>query len=227
MNDRDEKYKPYPLTDEIVMELEGSLSPERLATYLRETDGDKKAAIRLHVWNTDISAAFYGPLQALEITLRNAMHIQLGEHYGANWYDNPAIEFNEKHRQRLEEAKSGLQPKAFAPADMVAILSFGFWVFLLISGYNENLWRPTLRKAFPKAKNLTRKQVHTPLIKLHALRNRIAHHEPIFAYPLDRRYSDILEVIGWISPHTKAWVAAHSRIQETLGLARGCSSVRF
>ena len=148
MNDRNEKYQSYPLTDEIMMELERSLSHERLATYLQETDGDRKAAIGLHVWNTSISAAFYGPLQALEITLRNAMHVQLSEHYGADWYDNPAMGFNEKHLKRLEEARISMQLKVFAPADMVAILSLGFWVFLLSRSYDSGLWHSSLHRVF-------------------------------------------------------------------------------
>ena len=38
----------------------------RLGTYLTATGGDRVQAVRLHTWNTAVSAAFYGPLQALE-----------------------------------------------------------------------------------------------------------------------------------------------------------------
>ena len=37
------------------------------------------------------SAAFYGPLQGLEIALRNAIHQQLTRCYSAAWHDNPAV----------------------------------------------------------------------------------------------------------------------------------------
>ena len=50
--------------------------------------GDQEGAIRLHAWNTAVSAAFYGPLQGLEVTLRNAMYRGLAGHYGEAWYDN-------------------------------------------------------------------------------------------------------------------------------------------
>lgn len=40
--------------------LTGAFSADRLGTYLRVT-GDAAGALRLHGWNTAISAAFYGP----------------------------------------------------------------------------------------------------------------------------------------------------------------------
>jgi len=60
------------LTDEILDDLEASLSAERLGTYLAVTVGDRAGAVGLHAWNTAIGAAFHGPLQVLEVTLRNA-----------------------------------------------------------------------------------------------------------------------------------------------------------
>ena len=78
-------------TDDLLDELEASFSPERLRTYLTAAEGDRKRALQLYTWNTKISAAFYGPLQGLEITLRNAIHRQLTRCYSAAWYDNPAV----------------------------------------------------------------------------------------------------------------------------------------
>lgn len=83
--------KIFALSEPILDELETALSPERFATYLAATDGDRGRAVRLYTWNTAASAAFYGPLQALEVTLRNGFHRSLAASYGADWYDNPAI----------------------------------------------------------------------------------------------------------------------------------------
>lgn len=80
--------KRFPFNDEVLAALETSLSPERIATYTRETGGDRQQAIKLYTWNTAISAAFYGPLQSLEVALRNAMHCQLSAKYGLDWYEN-------------------------------------------------------------------------------------------------------------------------------------------
>lgn len=71
--------------------LEISLWPERMATYLAAVSGDREKALRLYTWNTAASAAFYGPLQGLEVALRNAMHQRLAGVFGSNLFDNPYV----------------------------------------------------------------------------------------------------------------------------------------
>ena len=178
-------------------ELEASFSSERLTTYVKAARGDRVRALHLYTWNTAISAAFYGPLQGLEVALRNAMHGRLTECYGSAWYDNPATGLDTACRDRLADAKTEAARTGQAPGPprIVAGLSFGFWISLLGSGgrldptgrkanYEMTLWRPALRRTFPHRSPLTRKQAHRPLNGLRKLRNRIAHHEPIFARDL-------------------------------------------
>ena len=89
MASRGSGVKNFSYSDEFLDALQASLSRERLGTYLDAAGGDQEGAIRLHVWNTAVSAAFYGPLQGLEVALRNAIHRRLSERYGEAWYDNP------------------------------------------------------------------------------------------------------------------------------------------
>src|SRR3954449_2782247 len=97
--------KAFPFNDEILEALVASLSPERVATYVTVTGGDRGRAMRLYTWNTAASAAFYGPLQGLEVALRNAMHRELSATYGLAWYDNPACGFDAGTLRRIEAAK--------------------------------------------------------------------------------------------------------------------------
>ena len=83
-------FEAFPFGDEVLDALVASLSPERLATYVAATGGDRERAMRLYTWNTAVSAALYGPLQGLEVALRNAMHRELGAAHGPAWYDDPA-----------------------------------------------------------------------------------------------------------------------------------------
>ena len=186
-------------------------------------------ALQLYTRNTQLSAAFYGPLQGLEIALRNALHRQLTRLYGAAWYNNPAAGFDLGGLERIATAKTEIERagQSATPSRLVAALSFGFWVSLVGAGgridptgsratYEMTLWRPALRGAFPHHRPLTRKQVHQPLNALRKLRNRIAHHEPIFARPLLEDHQRILEVSGWISPGVRTWVERHSRVPQLL-----------
>jgi hypothetical protein len=89
------------------------------------------------------------------------------------------------------------------------------------------LWRPALRRAFPHAASISRKNAHTPLNFLRTFRNRIAHHEPIFTRHLEKDYESILEVASWITPHKRAWIEAHSRVPELLATPRSAENLRF
>ncbi len=221
--------KSFPFDDEVLDALESSLSPERITTYVQATGGDRELALRLYTWNTAISAAFYGPLQGLEVALRNAMHRQLTAKYGADWYDNPACGFDGGTLNRIDQTKSSLTRGGYAvdPPHVVAELPFGFWVTLLGRGgwaalpetgkksYDMTLWRPALHKSFPHSRR-NRADTHRPLDYLRTFRNRIAHHEPIFNRHLQQDYRSILEVAGWICPKTRDWIAHHSRVEELL-----------
>jgi hypothetical protein len=214
---------PFPYSPGVINALERSLSPERLATYLAAAGNDHAAALRLYVWNTRISAALYGPLQALEILIRNGFHRELAAVYGGAWYDNPRVPLTPAAAARVGDAKNTLQ-RAGRPPDpgrIVAELSFGFWERLLSRGpsgprnYEMALWRPALHRAFPNARR-PRAAIHRPLPDLRDLRNRIAHHEPIFSRDLPTDYQTILDVIGWMCADTRAWVIHHSEVPAVL-----------
>ena len=140
-----------------------------MSTYLNAVGGDREKAFHLYAWNTATSAAFYGPLQGLEVALRNAIHRQLTGCYGATWYDNPAAGLDAGCLERIANAKQEVaRPPsartraastpaaghAAGPSRIVAALSFGFWISLLGSGgyidpaghadYEKTLWRPAL-----------------------------------------------------------------------------------
>lgn len=231
---------PFHFNDEILAALETSLSPERIETYIQTTNGDKERALRLYTWNTAVSAAFYGPLQGLEVALRNSMHRQLEVKYGSDWYDNPKCGLDRGALNRVDEAKTKLRKGNYLidSPHIIAELPFGFWVSLLGKGgqprppdtlkrnYEMTLWRPALFKAFSHSKR-KRSDTHLPLDYLRTLRNRIAHHEPIFTRHLEKDYQSIIEVTEWICPKTADWIKHHSRVEELLRQDRYNNGIKF
>jgi hypothetical protein len=232
--------KSFAFDDDILDALVASLSPERIATYLAAAGGDRKKAMRLYTWNTAVSAAFYGPLQGLEVALRNAMHRQLTLHYGAAWHDNPACRFDAGALHRIATAKDEVRRDGHVidPPHLVATLPFGFWVSILGAGghgpphdpgkrnYEMTLWRPCLYRAFAGAR-MRRADVHRRLDYLRTFRNRIAHHEPIFTRHLQADYQSILTAAGWICPTTRDWITHHSRVEDLLRIPKDAASVAF
>lgn len=220
--------------------LQASISPERFATYLAAAGGDRAEALRLYTWNTALSAAFYGPLQGLEVAVRNAMHRELSARYGPGWYDNPQASLDAGALVRVRAAKDELQRGRYAldPPHLVAALPFGFWVSLLGRGgrsvvpgapkrdYDMTLWRPALHRAFPNAR-LRRVDAHSRLDYLRTFRNRIAHHEPIFTRHLAADHDSILLVTGWISAEMREWIAHHSRVPRLLGISHDDAAASF
>ena len=77
----------FQFTPERMAALERSLSRERLTYYLAECEGDLECALRMYELNTRISAAFYGPLQGLEVLIRNDMNMQMQAAFGSDWLD--------------------------------------------------------------------------------------------------------------------------------------------
>ena len=203
--------------------LEASFSMD---TYLQAAHGDRVQALRLYTWNTDISAALYPPLQGIELALRHAMHRELSACYGEDWYDNPAAGLDFRSRDRVAAAKRAVAPngQTVVPLRIVEKLCFGFWTSLLSSGgrleassdrkanYGRTLWKPALRSAFPHRTFLTRRQAQSAFDRLRRLRNKVAHHEPIFERPLREDYRHILTVTGWISSEARLWIERNSRV---------------
>ena len=195
---------------EIIEEVEAAFSPERPNTYREAVEEkDRKRALQLHAWNTAIGAALYGPLQSLEITLRTAINCQLVNEFGISWYENMNGVLDKVALNRVANAQQELQRtgRSVSAPQIVAILPFVFWVSLTGRGgpridrsksnYETMLWRPVLRQAFPYSKSLLRNDVYIMLNRLRNLRNRIAHHEPIFTRHLEKDYREILKLVGW------------------------------
>lgn len=200
----------------IINELEEVISLERLSTYLRASNGNKQIALKLYLWNSEISAAFYLPLQGLEVALRNALHSALSRKYGnGHWYDMAPIDA--RAQEMVAKAKTEVQRShgIVNPPHVVAELSFGFWLSLLNRQYHQTLWIPVLGKAFPNA-HKSRAEINDALSPLRTLRNRIAHHEPIFARHLVDDYTNIVKIIGWINADKARWIEYHNVVTDTL-----------
>ena len=134
-------------------ELERVLSPARVSTYMRLASGDLDLALRLHAWNTRLAEALFGPIQILEIALRNSVDESLNSALGPNWYDHCAL--TDTELDMLSEAKRSLIElrKPISPPRVVAGLNFGFWMSLLAAHHENDLWRPYLCHCFPHGRS--------------------------------------------------------------------------
>lgn len=205
-------------TDAINLELQKSLSVERLAKYLGACGGDIHKALSLYEFNSRISEAFYTPLQSMEICLRNKLSEKLAARYGPDWFQNKQAGFFPDSCERIQNAIDELMQsrKAIFSGAVVAELGFGFWVSLLGPRYDATLWRQALYSAFKEnGTRMKRDRVHGRFNALRRFRNRIAHHEPIFLNNLPAVHSEIIEATNWMCSCTASWAVFTSRFTAT------------
>jgi hypothetical protein len=108
---------------------------------------------------------------------------------------------------------------------IVADLSGGFWVSLLTKSYDIPFaWRYNLARIFPNDAVISRIEAAEICEALLVLRNRIAHHEPIFHFPLEQRRNEIGKIIYAMCRANYAYVEFSCTFAAELELIHGISN---
>jgi hypothetical protein len=195
-----------------------------MAPYLKAALGDAAQALKIYEENTARSAALYAQLQTFEVVLRNAFDRELSAPFSGlkpscSWFDfqqgNTSLLTGDL-AEKVAAAKAKIIAKNYkvSHGQVIATLSFGFWVELTEAKYSQKLWVPfNLYKVFPGAiKRLSHSDANNFLKQFRDLRNRIAHHEPIFNRDFAKDQDSILTAIRWICPDSADW-AERLRVQ--------------
>ena len=191
------------------------LSEPRFATYLQHCDNDRACALQLYKWNLELSSAFVIPLHLLEVSLRNAIVECLSIVHTSNW------PWNQGFIRRLPNPSRGYSPARDlnntarmnnpTMGKVVAELKFVFWEKMFTARHDERLWNDHIKTAFPYAPDtLTpsqiREKIYNGVSIIRRLRNRIAHHEPIFLRNNQDDYDAIYEMIKWRNEVMSCWM---------------------
>ena len=207
------------MTSDQLKSISDALSSARLAPY-RAAAGNDAGALQGYQSNISLSEALYPSLQLLEVSLRNRFEIMLTGKYGAQWFADARflkVIAGQVEERQLQEAITGLtrRKRALSSGAVVAELSFGFWTGLLGNQYQGRFWGPGWQILFPHQNvidprlGLTpsfEKKVNAKLREIRFLRNRVFHHEPIWAdAALPAKYQDIRLLSGWICPEVIDW----------------------
>ena len=223
---------PAPQTVYDVRVVAKRLTAARMGPYLDDSAGDYTAALRLYDWNSAVAGAMHADLGRLEVVFRNAVDMALtslaaSKAWTQPWYARESL-FRGRSGEVAREAVASAVHRASrrkrrAPGHggVIVELGFGFWRFLCGPAYLTALWVPALASAFPQHPaqgdpRRIRAEVEHRMERLHLLRNRIAHHEPIFRRDLERDHNLLLELIGWMCMESRTWAAAVSRTPETI-----------
>jgi len=197
--------------------IKAALSAARIHTFEIATgarsDTDP-APLRLYLWNAQISGALLVPLHICEIVIRNAVADALEQQYGERWPWSSGFE------QSLPATTAGynarldlLNARRHAPATgkVIPELKFAFWQRLFTRRHDGRLWNAQLLRILPgldddKPVAALRKMLYDELDAVRNLRNRIAHHEPIFSRDLTQELTRINQLVGYRSTVVAKWL---------------------
>ena len=222
--------KSLPQPECSLADLRRSLSPGRFDRYAAAT-GSLTQAVELYIWNIRLTGALHETLGMFEVVLRNALDCQLTNYHkivlsgDGGWYSDVKMPWRSAKlvaqidRARSQATVGGRKPEVHGK--VIAELTFGFWRYILAAQYQGTLWAPALRHAFAHLPSQKRAAVYGPVDRLHWLRNRIAHHEPVYALNISARHEELVSVAAWIDPAAAAWVNRMSRVPDILAVRPG------
>ena len=214
--------------------VKAALSPNRIGTY-EQAKGltlpglvrplPLSKALELYAWNAQISAAFMHPLHICEVVIRNGVANVLETVYGPRWpwsvgflksLPNPSSGYNMRH-----DLASACAGHATA-GKVIPELKFAFWQRMFTSRHDTRLWTPFLAANFPhlpvgKTVQQQRLWLYSSLEHIRFLRNRIAHHEPIFARNLVDDFATVHDLIRARCQFTAHWMNQHQQVTPLLG----------
>lgn len=209
-------------SQELLPAIRHALSPARLRTYERAVGAP--ATLSLYAWNARVSAALLLPLHLCEVIMRNAIAEAIALRYGPRW------PWAEGFERSLPDPVKGLNPRrALRIArsgqtetdQVICELRFAFWQQMFTARHGKRLWQHRLPEVFPglpenASIGNSLQHLHRRLDSLRRLRNRIAHHEPIFTRSLDEDYHCIHDLIACRCPVTAGWMTQHHELSALL-----------
>ncbi|MEU1526452.1 hypothetical protein ABZ413_30075 [Nocardia rhamnosiphila] len=160
-----------------------------------------------------------------------------GATHSRDWLLDPARPLNsmtrdsrrtaEKHANEAKDNRDPGHPRKSATVthdDLLAQITFGVWTKLLPTQDTKDqnyrarqiLWRQALRHAFPHrpANDPDGIILADRAGRLHGLRNRVSHMEPLLNVHITARHNDALRLLGAISPEVRDWCAGMNTVVE-------------
>src|SRR5699024_10974682 len=100
-------------------------------------------------------------------------------------------------------------------------MNFVFWQGMFTVRNDQNLWLPHFEDTFSGANcssgiDVLRERMYKDLDTIRRLRNRIAHHEPIFQENLVLIYQTIIKIVKYRCCVTSQWLEENATVLELI-----------
>lgn len=209
-------------------EIRKAITPARLTAFdlaAASKGASHDEAVNLYEWNAELASALLLPLHLFEVVLRNAIHEALALTYRERWpWDNRFLHSVPQKHGRYEPRKDVQQKAAWYPTTgkVIPELKFVFWEQMLSSRYDVAIWEPLLTTVFPNVPtaagtSAAARGLARDVSVVRSIRNRVAHHEPIFS----RNITEVVDAIHRVSTYRSIdvgdWVKAAHRVTVVQG----------
>ncbi|MGC3905396.1 hypothetical protein ACYB2S_12505 [Corynebacterium variabile] len=197
------------------------VSPDRFSTYLNATDGELIKARRLYVWNAELAGAWWGPISLTEVVIRNSLNRQMAATYGDSWWHADPFPANAHTKGKVDEALYYLDKKnVLSPSsgDVVGASTFGLWTGLLHRANAQRLWRGNLEHVFSNdpGHSCSRGRAFELVTDVKRLRDKIAHHEPIFSEHHEQMFRSLVLLLRHVDSEVSEYVDAASGLRSVI-----------
>lgn len=174
------------------------VSKPRLDSYRNYWKVSADEAVGLYMWNGEVSAEVAKLLSYFEVALRNNIHRELSLNVtgnasvSAHWWDALSSQLRSGTLDKIAELRQKARPAVPNADEIVSRLSFGFWpnVLTWVAKHRTSLM-PRVLPAHPLSQQgaspnwanaVARRNALTEFFEIKDLRNRIAHHEPLWKF---------------------------------------------
>lgn len=217
--------KNCPLSN--IEDVRNVLSAARLGTYeqmLKTVAGklpDASDVLDLYLWNAKMSSALLFPMHICEVVIRNAVSEAIALVYEENWPWNQAFIRSLAGNERQTLKKGIGKFTAGMTGKVVAAMTFVFWEKMFTARHDDRIWVPNLATALPNldpelSVPQARERIYASLQAVRNLRNRIAHHEPVFRDATKENYEKIQWLISIRCTKTSAWMDSNQQVSSLL-----------
>jgi hypothetical protein len=218
------------------------LGAPRFKKYVSLCGNDRARALATYEWNVALGQSLMRDIAHFEVALRNAYDAAFSTRWTDpnHWLLSPSspvvmpiwrvkpdrtglkrgTDVNYINRKAVDSAIKKCGGVNAQPGKVIAELSFGFWRSLTTASHEKSIWVPYLHGAYPKGTR--RSVVDNDIADINEVRNRIAHHEPIFdrhrnptQEPAEVRAA-LVKLLTMLSPDAASHLVASSTVTTVL-----------
>ncbi len=196
---------------------EALISAQRLNRYKISCSNDTRRTMRLYKANIRLSQAFLATISIFEVVLRNKIDVHYKRQFqlskdGHEWLLASILPGGfltkrscHKTCSKIEAAYIGLGDN-YTHGKLLAELSFGTWKFMFAGKQFQAGGNSLLNIFTHLPANHNQGNVYARLNRINAIRNRVAHHEPICfgtgnsigTVYVRSHFQDIVDVFAWM-----------------------------